>query len=763
MSEEIKWSPYQPPLTEKSEPRTYPVLELQRESSDSYAYLRAYWKILSKRRWTILTVALVITTIVAIFSYKERPVYRATAEVEVDSETPDVQSVNNLFQTVPTDPTFLQTQVDVLNSGNLAWQTIQQLKLDQNPAFNPAANGNAGQSHETSTERQTRLIRKFKSALNVDLVTGSRMIKANFESTNPRLAAEVANTLVRNYREYNFLTKYDATRQASGYMRDQLDEIKAKVEKSQEAMVDYERQNSIVNISGKESIEEQRLADLSQDLTDAENDLAQVESLYQLVKANPEKVSLLAEDKLLQDMEEKYADLKAAYVDALGQYGPNFPKVIRLRDQIGEIQSLIEQDRNRTVDRIAHNYEAALGRVKLLTESVAEEKAEVGRLNQLMIQHDLLKHEFETNQQLYDSLLTRVKDATVSAGLRANNVHLVDEALAPTDPVRPKKGRNIAIGLMVGLVLGTTLAFMQEVMDTSIKTAEDVERSIAEPVLGVIPSIRSLDKSKSWFGGRKNRVAGDGKVEWAVLKQPTSVLAESYHTLRTAVLLSLAPRPPQAVLMTSTQPFEGKTSTAFNLAIGLTQIGRKVLFIDADMRQPGLRRMINFNGHPGLSSVLTGAGTIEQSLFQLPDLPNLSFLSAGPIPPNPADLLASKAMEELLASLRNRFDHIVVDTPPVLMVTDATVLSSIVDGVILVAESQVTARAALARTHRILEGAGAKILGCVLNKLDLKHDGYYGSSYRYYGRYYHQGASRQNLSAQGQVAEPVQRPDSKEI
>jgi len=267
--------------------------------------------------------------------------------------------------------------VDVLNSGNLAWQTIQQLKLDRNPAFNPTASGNADQSHEPSTERQTRLIRKFKAALNVDLVTGSRMIKASFESTNPRLAAEVANTLVRNYREYNFLTKYDATRQASGYMRDQLDEIKAKVEKSQEAMVDYERQHSIVNISGKESIEEQRLADLSQDLTDAENDLAQVESLYQLVKANPEKVSLLAEDKLLQDMEEKYADLKAAYVDALAQYGPNFPKVVRLRDQISEIQSLIEQDRNRTVERIAHNYQAALGRVKLLTESVAEEKAEV--------------------------------------------------------------------------------------------------------------------------------------------------------------------------------------------------------------------------------------------------------------------------------------------------------------------------------------------------------------------------------------------------
>ena len=747
MSEEEKWPLASQTLPERASQRSYTVLDLQREGVDSYAYLRAYWKILSKRRWTLLTVAFVVTTLVAIFSYKEKPVYRATAEVEVDSETPNVQSVDNLYQTVPTDPTFLQTQVDVLNSNHLAWQTLQQLKLDRDPAFNPSASGDQAGTEETATARQGRLIAAFNRSLQVDLVTGSRMIKVSFESASPRLAAGVANALVSNYREYNFLAKYDATRQVSGWMKEQLDDLKAKVEKSQQALVTYERTNSIVDISGRENIEEQRLADLSQDLTVAQNDLAQKEALDQLVQADPEQVGLLAQDNLLQNMEVKYADLKTSYVDALRQYGLKFPKVARLRDQISEIHSLIDQDRTRTLERIAHDYQVALGRVKLLGGSVVREKAEVGNLNQLMIQHDLLKHEFETNQQLYDSLLAKVKDAAVSAGLRANNVHIVDPALAPSSPVRPRKGRNIAIGLMVGLVLGTTLAFAREVMDTSIKTAEDIERSIAEPVLGVVPSVRSLEASKSWLSRRRNRVAsGNGKVEWAVLNHPTSALAESYHTLRTAVLLSSAPRPPQAVLVTSTQPFEGKTSTAFNLAMGLTQIGRRVLFIDADMRQPGLARLVDTAGRAGLSSVLTGAGKLDQALFQLPDLPNLWFLSAGSQPPNPADLLASRAMEELLTTLRTRFDHLVVDTPPVLMVTDATVLSSFVDGVILVTESQVTGRAALARTHCILESAGAKILGCVLNKLDLKHDGYYGSSYRYYGRYYSQGPRRERLA-----------------
>ena len=764
MPEEEKWSSSSQPLPERAGPGSYTVLDLQREGVDSYAYLRAYWKILSRRRWTILTAAFVVTTLVAIFSYKEKPVYRAAAAVEVDSETPNVQSVDNLYQTSPTDPTFLQTQVDVLNSDNLAWQTIQQLKLDRDRAFNPSASGDQAAVEETATARQGRLIAAFKRALHVDLATGSRMIRVSFESASPRLAAQAANALVSNYREYNFLTKYDATRQVSGWMQEQLGDLKARVEKSQQALVTYESANSIVDISGKENIEQQRLADLSQDLTLAQNDLAQKDALNQMVQANPEKVGLLAEDRLLQNMEEKEADLRTAYVDALGQYGLKFPKVVRLHDQISEMHSLISQERTRTVERIAHDDQVALRRVKLLANSVVRAKAEVGDLNQRMIQHDLLKHEFETNQQLYDSLLTKVKDAAVSAGLRANNVHLVDQALVPAVPVRPRKARYIALGVMVGLILGIALAFFREVMDTSIKTAEDIERSIAEPVLGVIPSVHSLETGNSWLARRRDRAAaGNGRVEWAVLNHPTSVLAESYHTLRTAVLLSSSPRPPQAVLVTSTQPFEGKTSTAFNLAVGLTQIGRRVLFIDADMRQPGLRRLVDTSGRAGLSSVLTGAGKLEQALFQLPDLSNLWLLSSGPQPPNPAGLLASKAMQEILDTLRGSFDHLVVDTPPVLMVTDATVLSSFIDGVIVVTESHVTGKAALARAHRILEGAGANILGCVLNKLDLKHDGYYGSYYRYYGRYYNQGSRRDGLVMQPPVVKHPRPSSGKEI
>jgi capsular exopolysaccharide synthesis family protein len=555
------------------------------------------------------------------------------------------------------------------------------------------------------------------------------MVEVIFESTEPQLAARVANALVNNYSEYNFHQKYDATRQASGWMEQQLDELKAKVEKSQQAMVDYERRNAIVNIGEKESVVEQRLAALSQDLTNAQSERMQKQSLYELASSNDPQAALSAQDELLQSLDTKYADLREQYVDALGQYGPNFPKVKRLRDQLNEVQSIMERERKRVLARIRDDYMAALGRERLLAAAVAKEKVEVGKLNQLLIEHNLLKREFETNQQLYDNLLQHLKDATVSAGLRATNIHLVDPALVPTVPVRPKRMINIAIGLLVGLVLGVTLAFVQESLDTSIKGAEDVERLIAAPALAVVPKAHAL-----WLRGRRNGTqAENGAVELSVLKQPTSSLAESFRTLRTSILLSTAPRPPQALLVTSAQPREGKTCTSLNLALGLAQRGVPVVIVDADLRRPDVARGLSLaeNG-AGLSSLLSGAHSLDEALRQFEPVPNLWVLPAGPRPPNPADLLASPTMEKVLLELRQRFEHVVLDSPPLLLMTDATILSTLVDGVVLVVEGGVTARGALVRAHKILGSAGGKILGTVVNKFDASVDGYYG----YYGSYY---------------------------
>ena len=736
MAENEELAPIERGSPERVKPRADSLIELGADAPDSYSYIRTYWLIFLKRMWTILAAALVMATVAAIVSFKTQPVYEATARVEVEAETPEIQSFNDLFRDMSgwNDETFLQTQVNVLKSENLAWRTVQQLGMGGKAEF---GGGGERPQADSQTAAQNGLIQAFRGHLRVQLMRDSRMIEVTFDSTDPQLAARAANALVNNYSEYNFHQKYDATRQASGWMEGQLDELKAKVEKSQQAMVDYERQNVIVNVGDKQTVVEQRLAALSTDLTSAQSDRMQKESLYDLVNSNPSQAGFTTQNDLLQTLEGKYAELREEYVDALGQYGPNFPKVKRLRDQLDEVQSIMERERKRVVVRIHNDYMAALGRERLLSAAVAQEKVEVGKLSQLLIEHNMLKREFETNQQLYANLLQRLKDATVSAGLRATNIHLVDSALVPTAPVRPRIAYNIAVGLLVGLVLGVTLAFIQESLDTSVKSAEELERLIAAPALAVIPLARS-----SWrrMGGGRSQPM-NGAVESIVLKHPTSSLAESFRTLRTSILLSSAPRPPQALLVTSAQPREGKTSTALNLALGLAQRGVPVVIVDADLRRPGISRALALSQNgAGLSSLLSGAHSLDEVLRQVEAVPNLWVVPAGPEAPNPADLFSSPTMENLMQELRRRFEHLVVDSAPLLMVTDATILSRLVDGVILVVESGVTARRALVRAHKILESAGGRILGTVLNKWDARDEGYYsgyGSYYYGYDRHYY--------------------------
>ncbi|MBZ5513986.1 MAG: polysaccharide biosynthesis tyrosine autokinase [Acidobacteriia bacterium] len=719
--------------------RSSAAVAIEPERSDGYAYLRAYWNVLRKRRGPVLTVLIVVTTLVTVISFKMEPVYRAVGRVEIETETPTIQSLSDFDRTLPTDELFVETQVKVIQSDQLAWRTIQQLRLGDNLAFSRNVHPPDRKSGDPRLALETNQIKAFDGDLTVNRVARSRLIEVSFESTDSQLAAQVVNNLINNYIEYNFRKKYDATRQVSGWMEQQLDELKAKVEESQQALVDYERQSSIVNVGDKQNVAEQRLADLTRDLTVAQSDRLEKESLYELVRTNENQAALLAQNQLLQRLEEKQADLKSGYVDALGQYGPNFPKVVRLRDQVNEMQSLIDRERKRVVSRICDDYTAAQGRQRLLEEAVTAEKAEVGKLNQLLIQHNILKREFETNQQLYESLLQRLKDATVSSGLRATNIHIVDPALPPSIPARPKKLLNIIVGLIAGLILGIALVFMQEELDTSVKSADDVERLTACPALAIIPEAplngtrpaRSLKQNGS-------KPSPNGHVELAVLHQPTSLVAECYRSLRTAVLLSMAPRPPQVLLVTSPQPAEGKTCTALNLTFALAQRGARVLLVDADLRKPGIARPLGLTGDKGLSSVLTGTSSLDESLSQVEGLPNLSVLAAGPRPPNPADLLSSSCMEELLRRLRRRFDHVIVDSPPSLLVTDATILSTLVDATIMVAQLGITTRTALTRAHKTLESAGAKIMGVVLNRANSRNtDSYYYGSYDsgYYEHY----------------------------
>lgn len=723
------------PLPVKTPARVLSASEPQPLMVQDELSLAAYWSVLLKRRWTVVTAVVVLTTVAVIVSFRMTPVYRATARVKLEAETPMVQSLNEVYQKAEADDAFLQTQIQVLKSDKLAWRTIEELGLAETPDFR------GRQADQPDPEKaKLGLIEVFRSRLIVQLVPRTRMLLVSFESPDPRLAAKVASTLVNGYVDYNFREKYDATRQVSGFMEQQLDELKAKVEKSQQLLVKYERQHEIVNTSEKQNVQEQMLSEISRDLTNAQSERIQKESVYRQVLGNRSQVAALTHSELLQKLEEKAAELRGQYTDVAAQYGPKFPRTLRLEQQVSEYQAQITREQNRVIDRMRNDYNAAASRERLAAREFARQKEQLGKLNQLLVQHNILQREFESNQQLYQSLLQRLKDATVSAGLRSANIHVVDSALPPSTPVRPRKALNLALGLLGGLVLGVVVAFAQEGLDRSVNSPEQIENLLFAPALAVIPLDRTGKSAAYGLAGKwQHRKAINGnasQVALAVLNRPKSVLAESYRSLRTAVLLSSTPMPPKTILVTSGQGGEGKTSTALNLAQTMAQRKGPVLIMDCDLRKGGVARALGLPADNGISTVLTGTHELSEALQQYPTQPNLWVLPCGLVPPNPAELLASDTMAELCKDLSIRFENIIMDSPPVLLVTDATILSTLADGVVLIAESGKTPRGALLRTRRILDDAGAHILGFVLNKLEQHDGGYYDYGYYRYG-YHH--------------------------
>ena len=708
---------------------------------DAFGQLRATWDALVKHQLLILATAFLLCVLVAIYSFKMKPVYQSTVRADIEPQIPLLQSLNDLFRPTESDASSLGTQLSILQSDALIWQTIQETGLAKQ-APSPKTPQSQGQVVGTPPSMKNAIIADFRQRLHVEQAKDTRIVSVSFESTDPREAALVANTLIKNYIENNFRAKYDATRQATGWMEERLDELKVKVEKSQEAMVSYERQNNIVNLGEKQTVTEQRFEDMSKDLSQAQSDRLSKESLYRLVAKDEAEVSVTQAgqgsqgNSLLGTLEAKEADLREQYAEALAQYGPAYPKALRLQQQIKDEESLISRERGRIVENIHNEYVAALQRERALAAAVEQQKAEVDRVNQLLIEHNILKREFDSNQQLYDNLLQRLKDATVSAGLQATNIHIVDEAPIPTYPVRPNKLRNIEFALAAGLALGIALALTKEALDNSIQNALEMEKLTGLPALAIVPLSHSARMHRSkLLDGIGVHTPATYMVELAVIKKPEAAISEAFRALRTAVLLSTAEHPPQIVLITSAQPSEGKTATSLNLAAALAQKGSRVLLIDADMRRPRLSSALNIPNRQGLSDMLSGSSEFDPGLvLKVEALDSLFLLPSGPRAPNPAELLCSRKLEQLLEWLRRGFDHIIVDSPPVLPVTDSTILSTLVDGVIMVVACESTSRAALNRACRVVEHSGGRILGTVFNKVDDRRDGYYG--HRYYHGYY---------------------------
>jgi polysaccharide biosynthesis transport protein len=510
--------------------------------------------------------------------------------------------------------------------------------------------------------------------------------------------------------------------------------------------VHYQKEHEILGIDEKQNITTAKLDELNKELTSAESERMDKESVYRLVQAGDAETIASAANtldtsgagsgtasSLLETLRSKEADLKIQAADLNTQFGPSYPKLAQLNNQINEVEVQIGTETKKVGAKIKGQYLAALQRESMLHDALEKQKQEANKLNESAIEYSLLKRDLDTNRQLYEGLLEKLKQAGVSAGLRSNNFRIVDVARVPTGPIEPNIPRNLAFALMLGLTSGVGLAFLLEGLDNTVRTTEQAQMISGLPPLGMIPlGSRTLRDGTT----PKRLVIATSKeaVELITQVRPQSQMAESYRALRTSLLLSNLGAPPKVIMITSALPQEGKTTTSINCAVVLAQKGIRVLLIDADLRRPSIHKTLGMGPRSGLSNVLTGSATLEQAITRSPILPNLDVLPAGTPPPNPAELLASPNMRDMLAELRVQYDHIVVDTPPTLSVTDAVVLSPRADAIVLVIRSGQTTKQALRRSRDILTQVNAKVSGVLLNAVDLSSPDYY-YYYEYQGKY----------------------------
>jgi polysaccharide biosynthesis transport protein len=731
-------------------------------------HLLDYVIILRKHQWMVLTFLLTVVTVVTIASFKMRPVYEAAARVEVDKENQSTQmfSDSNAYEVYEDMDAYLETQTKILESETLALQTIRSMDLERYPEFGGEGPNIISRATTEGATRRPAILSAFLGRLSVRRVPNSRLIEVKFDAQDPQLAAQIVNTHLQNYIEENFRSKYDATTQASSWLSAELEELRIKVEKSEDARIAYERENQIWQIDAKQDITSQKLADLSKALTDAQTDLAQKEALYRMASSgNIEALAQGASNGVLQDLQRKKSDLDEQYADAVNLYGPNFPKVQRLAAQIKAVNDDQQKAEHIVLETIQQEYETARSHVELLQQQLDQQKVEANDMAEKLVQYNILQHDAESNKQLYDGLLQKLKEAGITAGLRSSNIRIVDPALAPSIPSRPQKARNIMLAFLVGLVGGIGLAFFREYLDNTVKSPDDVESLTGLPSLAVVPTLPGSNGSQGHSSrlveGDVPLTASNPKVEVLSYAQPKSQISEAFRALRTSLLLSQAEHPPQVILVSSALPREGKTTASVNLAVTLAQLGDRTLLMDADLRKPGIRRALNLSigKERGLSSYLAGVSTLDEVCIPHPAIDNLVAMTTGPIPPSPADLLSSHRMSEAIGELRRRFKFIVIDSPPILAATDAVILSAQVDGVLLVVRSGETPKEAFTRCRNLLAAVKSRLLGVVLNAVDTSAPDYY-YSYRYYPYAYGYGEDASKTTRNKSGTDNLQGPSS---
>ena len=757
--------------------------------------LRELWHTVKKRKCLIMTIAVIVTTLVVIEAYRTKSTYRAAAFIEMVKETPSVKpAAGGVVIQTDEDSYYPQLSINTslfrLTSEPLLEEVVARLKLDENPRFVepqrasiweamqaivnraslskkepqvpvsgpiPSASTSAPRTPEES-ERLAPFVSTVAGGLQAEQVKETRTLKVTYTHTDPAITAAVVNAIAQTFIGRTFENKTEEFTNASNWLDVTTRELKAKVEKAEQELADYTREHNIFSTDTKATLTTDKLSRLHDQATRSETDRILKQSVYDEVRAGRGAgLPAAFADQKITALQAKLEDLESTEGKLDLKYGPDHPQVAESRQQIKITRDQLSSSRRALEDKLKSEYELASRDEQSLKTALNQAKGEAVQQNQDAIQFNILKQEVDTAKALYTDFLQKTSQAKVEVAQQHNNLRLIQPARVPSAPVGPSRLRMIVLGFFLSLIGGVGVAYFLEYVDNTIKTVEDVNRYVRLPALGVIPAIAAAAQGrlKGAKNGKRLIIASSSRGEAAQVPYASDRLAvidnrssaaEAYRVVRTSMLLSAAGSPPKMVLVTSGQPGEGKTTTVVNTAISLAQLGASVLIIDCDLRKPSAHKVFGIDHDQGLSTYLSRDIEIDGLITKL-QIPNLSLLPCGPIPPNPAELISSERMKNLLRLLSERYDHVLIDSPPLMHVTDPVILSSMVDGVILVVHGGKSTRAVTQRARQELASVGAKVFGVVLNNVDLKRHGYDDYYYyRYHSRYEQQ--NEPEISAQ---------------
>lgn len=757
-------------------------------------HLRDYWRSVRNHLWLILCITAVVTTVAAIYMARQPDLFAARVRVQVDADTnPAVGAfkansviVNNTYD----DPTYINTQIQILSSASLLSRVVKTLDLEHNQGFLRPA----GQSRSTwqsvlrmvgvgrntpeperprTSERLTLTpakgpatsadnleevnklaphVESLRGLLDVQQVKDTRLIEINFTHSNPEVAAKVVNTIAEVFVLINLEKKTETNSTTGDFLQKRIAELQSEIRTGEEKLINYAKNNQILTLDAGQNTVVDRLVGLNKQLLEAENERKMAEAAYR-VNQEPGAADAMAAANT-KELEAKLDDLKQKRDQLLVDNTQEWPEVKEVEKQIAGLQKQIQEAHSKATftesKLIETRYHQALDRERALRKSFNEQRGTTLTQNEAAINYRIIQQELETNKGLLDGLLQRSKENEVSTAGTQNNIHVVDYAPTPHYAVGPRRLQVIVVALLLSLTFGVGLALFLEYLDDTIDTPDDVERALRLPALAVIPLAEGhLRRFFPVRASKKSNGNGNGQSLALLTGSETrSSLAESYRQLRTSVLLSKAGRAPKTLLVTSSLPGEGKTTTAINMAISLAQTAAKVLIVDADMRRPRMHSIFHLLNKDGLSSILSNELSEAEilNMVQQEKESGLYVLTCGPIPPNPAELLGSDQMRRLLTYLESTFTHVIIDSPPVASFTDGVLLGCLVDGVLLVVHAGKSSQQIARRGRQVLTDVGAKIIGVVLNKATLRpHDYYYYQSY--YGQAYYKGADTEAEAA----------------